>query len=147
MFKSIITSLLLLPLGVSQKLETNKSPFNLKLNQETLLTDNYGVLLPAAIIPLHPATYIKIYLTDGTELTGIVKEAQYLEVKDGISAFRVFGDILNKENTGFGFVITETGVFGGAVVFRNTDTTYTVSYSEAHKGFVLQLNTQTKKAI
>lgn len=111
----------------------DENPFSLKLNQETFLTDKNGVFMPSSLLKLIPGNAIKIYLTDGTELNGLVKST---EVSNG-EIFKIFGEVINKNNTGFGFVLTKDAIFAGAVVFRDTDTTYAVSYDELRKGFVL----------
>jgi len=111
----------------------------LSLEQEIHISDNNGVMNTSAIIRLKPTDNIKFYLSDGTELIGLVKETQEYNKE----MFKVFGDIQNKPNTGFGFVMAKEGVllkeaiFAGAVVFRNTDETYTLQYSEAAKGYML----------
>ena len=111
----------------------DENPFSLKLNQETFLTDKNGVFMPSSLLKLIPGNSIKIYLTDGTELNGLVKST---EVSNG-EIFKIFGEMTNKNDTGFGFVLTKDAIFAGAVVFRDTDTTYAVSYDEFRKGFVL----------
>lgn len=111
----------------------DENPYSLKLNQETFLTDKNGVFMPSSLLKLIPGNAIKIYLTDGTELNGLVKST---EVSNG-EIFKIFGEIINKNNTGFGFVLTKDAIFAGAVVFRDADTTYAVSYDEFRKGFVL----------
>lgn len=111
----------------------DENPFSLKLNQETFLTDKNGVFMPSSLLKLIPGNAIKIYLTDGTELNGLVKST---EVSNG-EIFKIFGEMTNKNDTGFGFVLTKDAIFAGAVVFRDTDTTYAVSYDEFRKGFVL----------
>jgi hypothetical protein len=111
----------------------DENPYSLKLNQETFLTDKNGVFMPSSLLKLIPGNAIKIYLTDGTELNGLVKST---EVSNG-EIFKIFGEMTNKNDTGFGFVLTKDAIFAGAVVFRDTDTTYAVSYDEFRKGFVL----------
>ena len=111
----------------------------LSIEQEIHISDNTGVVNASTIIRLKPSDNIKFYLSDGTELVGLVKETQEYNKE----MFKVFGDILNKPNTGFGFVmakegvISNEGIFAGAVVFRDTDETYTLQYSEAAKGYML----------
>ena len=144
MLKYLIAGLLTSPFGAIQKdTVEEKPPFSLRLDQESYLTDTKGVLNPGAIISLKVGTNIIIYLTDGTVLKGLVKESQMLDSK----IFKVYGDIINKPNTGFGFVLTENGTFAGAVVFRDSNATYTVQYSEAFKGAVLFLNNTPDKKI
>ena len=111
----------------------DENPFALKINQETFLTDKTGVFIPSNLIKLIPGNSVKIYLTDGTELNGLVKTT---EMSNG-EILKIFGEITNKNDTGFGFVLTKDAVFAGAVVFRDTDTTYAISYDEPRKGFVL----------
>ena len=135
--KIAITSTLLISYpvyaGFKTELPLPKEPFSLKLDQETYLTDSTGLLNPKMILNLIPSNNIKIYLSDGTVLTGIVKETSIINNE----TFKVFGELTNKENSGFGFVLTKDGVFAGAVVFRNSDETHTVKYSEEAKGYVL----------
>jgi hypothetical protein len=114
-------------------IEKEKNPFSLKLDQETFLTDKNGVFMPSSLLKLIPGNVIKIYLTDGSELNGLVKTT---EVYNG-ELFKIFGEITNKNDTGFGFVLTKDAIFAGAVVFRSEDITYAVSYDEFRKGFVL----------
>jgi hypothetical protein len=111
----------------------------LSLDQEIFISDNIGVLNPSSIIRLKPLDTIKFILSDGTEITGIVKHTEEFNKE----MFKVFGDVLNKPNTGFGFALVKQGslsnepVFAGAVVYRDTEETYTVQYSEEAKGFML----------
>lgn len=111
----------------------------LSIEQEIYLSDKNGVVNIGNIIKLKPTDNIKFYLSDGTELTGLVTETQEYNKE----MIKVFGDIQNKPNTGFGFVLAKEGtlakesIFAGAVVFRDTDETYTVQYSEAAKGYML----------
>jgi hypothetical protein len=114
-------------------IEKEKNPFSLKLDQETFLTDKNGVFIPSSLLKLLPGNAIKIYLTDGTELNGLVKST---EVTNG-EIFKVFGEIVNKNNTGFGFVLTKDAVFAGAVVFRDGNITYAITHDELRNGFIL----------
>jgi len=113
----------------------------IQLEAEIYLTDKTGLAIPSSIIRLKPIDNIKIYLPDGTELKGIVTSTEDINRQ----VFKVFGDIQNKPNTGFGFVLTKDGIFAGAVVFRDTDVTYTLNYSEEAKGFILIKAAQKKK--
>ena len=114
--------------------EIPKQSFSsIKIDQETYITDTNGILNPKMLLGLIPSNLVKIYLTDGTVLNGIVKETENFNNE----MFKVFGEITNKKNAGFGFVLTKEGVFAGAVVFRDTDETHTVKYSEELKEFIL----------
>lgn len=116
------------------------NPFSLKLDQETFLTDKTGVFIPNILLKLLPGNAIKIYLTDGTELNGLVKSTEVLNGQ----IFKVFGEIVNKNNTGFGFVLTKDAIFAGAVVFRDVNITYAITYDELRKGFILVKQTSEK---
>ena len=120
--------------GGAKIAEIPKQPFSsLKLDQETYLTDTNGILNPKMLLGLIPSNQVRIYLTDGTVLNGLVKETEIINNE----TYKVFGDITNKNNAGFGFVMTKDGIFAGAVVFRDTDETFTVKYSEEAKSFTL----------
>lgn len=112
----------------------------INLEQEIYLTDRTGRANPTNIIKVKPTDTIKIYLNDGTELKGLVTSTEDIDQK----MFKVFGEIQNKENCGFGFVMAKDGIFAGAVVFRDTDVVYVLKYSEEAKGFVF-LKTINKK--
>lgn len=125
-------------LKVSEKPNT---PFAIKINQVVNLTDSRGVLIPIAILELNPSESIKITLTDGSVILGIVKSTEVINKK----IFKVFGDVTNVENAGFGFGMMEDGNFGGAVVYRNTDLVYKIQYSESLKGYIFVCNKLNSK--
>jgi hypothetical protein len=133
----ITTILTLTCFGSIQKQEKEppkeKSPFAPRLDMETYLTNTNGVANPAAILYLKPADIVKIYLTDGRCVTGIVKTHEYEKNK----MIKMFGDAINYENTAFGFYLTVEGIFAGAIAFRDEGITYAMEYSEAAKGFIL----------
>lgn len=131
----MIKIIALLPFLILSPISTNKenNSFALKVDQETYITDTNGVLIPTSILNLIPSNQIRIYLTDGTLLTGIVKSVDIEDKK----IFKVFGELNNKENSGFGFVLTRDGIFAGAVVFRNQDVSYEATFSESLKQYIL----------
>jgi hypothetical protein len=138
-----ITAFSLFSNGELKISEKPNTPYKLKLDQQVDLTDNRGVLIPSAIITLNPSEYIKITLTDGTVITGVVKTTEIINKK----VFKVFGDVTNGENAGFGFGMSEEGGFGGAVVYRNTEKIYKIEYSESLKGYIFVSNKlETKKS-
>jgi hypothetical protein len=114
----------------------------LKLEEQIYFTDTQGIANPSNIIKAKPLDNIKIYLSDGTELLGLVTKTE----ETNREILKVFGDIQNKENTGFGFVLTKDGIFAGAVVFRDTDEVFKLEYVESVKGFML-IKSAKKKAI
>jgi hypothetical protein len=119
----------------------------LSIEEQIQLSDINGVMNILNILKLKPTDNIKFYLSDGTELIGLVKETQLFNKE----MFKVFGEIQNKTNTGFGFVLVKAGslteepVFAGAVVFRDSQETYNVQYSEEAKGFML-IKTKNKNS-
>ena len=74
-------------------------------------------------------------IPDGTCETGIVKSRK--EEKDCI---RVFGDISNRRDSGFGFGLTPS-TFGGALVYRDTDKNkiYEAKFDDLLGGFIFRL--------
>lgn len=134
MLKSLALFLPLLIARASEKPEEQKPPFSLKLDQETYVTDTVGVANPATIINLKPGNTIRIYFTDGTHFTALVKETTMLS--DGV--FKVFGEMINPENTGFGFVLSKDGIFAGAVVQRGPNIVHKLMYDEDAKGYVFK---------
>ena len=68
-----------------------------------------------------------------------------ISVVDGTQIYKVYGELNNKPNAGFGFVLTNTDIFAGAVVFRNTGETYTVVYSSEIKGYILNRKLSDKE--
>ena len=131
MIKYILT-LLFLTINCSG-ITKDENPFALKINQETFLTDKAGIFIPTAILKLVPGNAIKIYLIDGTELNGLIKSTEVINSE----IVKVFGEVTNKNNTGFGFVLTKDAIFAGALVFRDQNIVYKINYSESAKGFIL----------
>jgi len=124
----------LLPLLIAQvdPIQQPKPPFSLSVDQVKFITDTRGVIMPDAVVKAAPGDTVKMYLTDGTVYSGIVKEIQF-----EIDKFhKVYGDVTDHPNTGFGFAVAKGGVFAGAIVERDTNTTYTVQFNEAIKGFI-----------
>lgn len=125
---------LLLPICLPLKgsaLEKSSSSLKLELSSRSLTTD-LGILLPAELIKLQINNEVTIHLLDGTLLRGTTTKASFKEKYH----FECFGEINNKPNTGFGFVVTDKGIFG-AIVMRDTDTIYYVTYSPEANGYVL----------
>ena len=130
--KTIITLIVSLFCLTSIAAEPNVVPI-LSIEQQIYITDNNGVLNANNIIRLKPLDNIKFYLSDGTEIIALVTKTEEINKE----VFKVFGDVQNKNNSGFGFVLTKDGIFAGAVVFRDGDIVYTVEYSEEAKGHML----------
>jgi hypothetical protein len=116
--------------------DQSANPFALKIDQEIYITDEKGVLLEKSIITLMPGRNVRIYLLDGTLITGIIKTAEVSEAQDK-KLFKVFGEATNQKNVNFGFAITNEGVVGGAVAFHDREVIYKIKYLEDAKGYVL----------
>ena len=114
-------------------LTKDENPFSLKINQEIFLTDKNGIFMPTSILSLTPGCAVRIYLVDGTILNGLIKTTENLNNK----IFKVFGELTNEKDAGFGFVLTSDAIFAGAIVFRDKGATYTMKYSESAKGYIL----------
>lgn len=135
--------LLTLPLLILKtETPTPKKPFALSVDQIKYITDSTGVLLPGAIINTEPGQIVRMYLTDGVEYTGLVKEVEREEGK----IYKIFGEMTSHHNVGFGFVIAQGGIFAGAIVDKPNNTEYAAQLSEAHKGFVF-MKTHSKQNI
>ena len=76
---------------------------------------------------------IKFYFPDGTQETGIVKSKK--EEKDSI---RIFGEIPNRKDCGFGFGLTPS-IFAGAVVYQDDGRIYEAKFDDILGGFVFRL--------
>jgi hypothetical protein len=109
------------------------NPFEIKIDTEKYLTDNRGLFILNNFSTLSPSTIVKLHLPSGKVLTGIVKTTEMINNE----IFKVFGEITNEVNTGFGFVLTKDGIFAGAVVYRDTETNFVIKYNEDLKGYIL----------
>jgi hypothetical protein len=127
----ILTSLLLSP----PKAEGGARVQSIEINQQKIISSNLGILQPNLIISLNVGDLIKFYFPDGSCETGIVKSRK--EEKDCI---RVFGDISNRRDSGFGFGLTPNA-FGGALVYRDTEKNkiYEAKFDDLLGGFIFRL--------
>ena len=112
-------------------LEKTNPPMKIELGERPLTT-NFGIILPAELIKLQIDNKVIINLPDGTIFRGTITKANFKEKYH----FECFGEIVNHPNAGFGFVVTDGGVFG-AIVMRDTDTTYYVAHSIEANGYML----------
>lgn len=138
--KALLALIPMMIMQSAQKADEQKQPFALKLDQETYLTDTQGVANPSTIIRLMPGNMVRIYLTDGTFFTAMVKETTMQS--EGV--FKAYGEMLTPKNSGFGFVMSRDGVFAGAIVSRDDNKTYKLQYSEPHQGYVFLLHNTEK---
>lgn len=135
----------LLPLLITQEVDSsiNKPPFSIKLDQEVYLTDTLGVANPNTIIRTKPGDSVRIYFSDGTYFSAIVKTTEMSD--QGV--FKVFGEMTSPKNTGFGFVLSKDGVFAGAVVQRDQDITHQLLFDEVRKGYIFKFVATKKESI
>jgi hypothetical protein len=105
----------------------------LEINQEKIISNFLGLLQPNLIISLNIGDSIKFYFPDGSEEVGVVKSKK--EEKDSI---RIFGEILNRKDCGFGFGLTPS-IFAGAVVYQDTNQIYEAKFDDVLGGFVFRL--------
>lgn len=116
---------------------------NLSLDQQHQISTNGGILNPNEIIRLQPKDLIIVYLPDGTKFSGMITKTEF-KTKDH---FECFGEIYSHKNAGFGFVLTREGVFAGAIVLRDTDTIFNITYSKEAEGYILVKRVLTSTTI
>jgi hypothetical protein len=136
-FTAFLLSLLLADLSFSQEVSdinpSERSGLRLKLATEKYFTDTNGVFQVSQLISAPVGNLVRIYKTDGEYYT-----AQITEIEESSEFFKIYGNVLNKDNARFGFALAKGGVFAGAIVEKGADRVYTVEFSVAHKGFILQ---------
>lgn len=103
----------------------------LRIDNEHYLTDKNGLVLPEQVIKVAVGKLVAIYRTDGFCYHG-----QVTEIEEGPDFYKVFGKVLNSEDTGFGFAINKGGYFSGAIRERKDNVTYVLEFNPVHKGFV-----------
>lgn len=137
---------LLIPttLFASIKSEVKNDPTKfpkLSLQQVNYLTDERGVFIPNLIENIRPGHTVSFKLSDGTVIVGLIKEQEVIDKK----IIKIFGESLNKQNCGFGFVWKMDEIFAGALVFRDQNKTYTIKFNDAFKGYVLEFTPEKLK--
>ncbi len=63
----------------------------------------------------------------------MVKDITVLEAEEQI---KIFGDTLNIENGGFGFIFTKKGDIAGAIVLKKENITYVVKPNPIKPGYI-----------
>lgn len=143
LFSLLILSCFSTTLGFAEEPRLINPPFRkLSLNQETYLTDKNGLVNPTAVAGLVVGSMVRIYRTDGTIYTGIITET--IEEKDSL---RIYGRANNAENTSFGFAMAKGGIFAGAIIEHNSETIYSLEFSEMHKGYIFLYTTKYDKKL
>lgn len=138
--KAILASLMLMSASVDNDIKFRP---NLSLDQQHQISTNGGILNPNEIIRLQPKDLIIVYLPDGTKFSGMITKTEF-KTKDH---FECFGEIYSHKNAGFGFVLTREGVFAGAIVLRDTDTIFNITYSKEAEGYILVKRVLTSTTI
>ena len=126
--------------GISVDMTKPVPGFKLQLEQETFLTDKYGVNIPAQIIQVPIGKSVVIYRTDGTCYKGIITE-----IEEGEGFYKIYGKMNDLDETSFGFVMARGGNFAGALIEKKTNKTYVIEFSPEHKGFVFVRSTKYDK--
>lgn len=129
--------------SIKEKEIENKIPgHKLQLKQETFLTDTNGIVNAAAIVNVSLGSLVKICRTDGFTYSGKITE-----IEESTEFYKIYGSVLNVEDTQFGFVIAKGGVFAGAVVEKKNKKTYVLELSIPHKGYILILSSKYDEKI
>lgn len=100
-------------------------------NQINITTDK-GIIDPNLVLNLEPENNIKIVTVDNNIFNCVVKTVKY----ENNTTCKIFGDVMNRENSAFGFAISKNGSFAGAIMFKNEDYLYLVEYLDQNQGFV-----------
>lgn len=130
--KSILASIILMSASLDKDKEIKFRP-NLSLDQQHQISTNSGILNPNEIIKLKDKDFIVVYLPDGTKFEGMVTKSEF-KTKEH---FECYGELYSHKNAGFGFVLTREGVFAGAVVLRDTQTVYNITFSNQAQAYIL----------
>jgi hypothetical protein len=139
----IVAGTLLLSLGSQTPLEASIKE-QLKLQQETFLTDTNGVILVKAVLGLKVGDIIRIYRTDGYSYTGRVTEITETHAPEDPS-IRISGIINNVSGAQFGFGAAKGGMFAGAIIEPDKEFIYALELSESHKGYIFLPTTKYSK--
>jgi hypothetical protein len=143
--KIIAITILMLSSIISDNSSPQNSPspnYGPRLDVEHYLSDTTGIILPSQIIKCTIGDLIKIYRPDGFYYTGKITE---LEEGEGI--FKIYGQINNVEDAGFGFILAKGGILAGAIVERKNSKTYVLEFSENLKKFILVRSFKNDKVI
>jgi hypothetical protein len=92
-----------------------------------------GSLNFSVILKLNVGDRIEFILQTGKKILCIVKDITILETEKQI---KIFGDTLNVEDGGFGFIFTNKGDIAGAIVLRKEKLTYVVKPNPIKSGYI-----------
>ena len=112
----------------------------LSISTHTVLSDNYGVMIPRQIAILKVGDLVKFYRPDKTEYIGRVTE-----IEETPERLRIIGDCVNFKDAGFGFVLAKGGFFAGAILDRTNGESYFLEFSLEHKGYIFLKEALQKK--
>lgn len=107
--------------------------FNPSINSLIHITDKNGAVNVKSILNLNVGNHVQITFMDGNKVVCLVKTIQLENDK----IFKVFGDVIDNDNAVFGFAISSDAQIGGAVIFKDKDTTYKLKHVEADNKFYL----------
>jgi hypothetical protein len=111
----------------------------LQIDQMQHVTNAVGKIIPRTILYAQVGGPVCLHLQDGTELKGtIIRREEALK-----EYVKIYGELTYKnEQCGFGLVLTHDGKLQGALLFRESQKTYTVEYDDLSKGFVFKFQKQ-----
>lgn len=103
----------------------------LRIDQEKHITTKTGQIQVGAVLGLKVGDIVKLYLIDGTELSGKVFQRDEVQGK----SIAVYGTVDAEPDAGFGLIMNNEGGFEGALLFKRSARTYLVSYIVESKSF------------
>jgi hypothetical protein len=104
----------------------------LQIDQEGWLSNKFGVMSAAQIANTYAGKQVIFCRPDGFCYQGKINS-----VEEDDNSYKIYGDLSNVDDAYFGFVLSKSGVFVGAVVEKKDNKTYVLEFSFEHKGFVL----------
>jgi hypothetical protein len=142
----LLAAIFLLP-QISLSAEQNKNrtslkstwgspnPFGIRIDNEKTISDPQGFLYIDRILELNVGDSVVFYLSDGTKLTGLVKQRQ----TENNTLLFIFGQCTNNFNIRFGFAFTNQNVFTGSLVLMKEQKTINVSEVNGKAIFISDL--------
>lgn len=112
----------------------------LRLEAQLHITDKHGVVQPSQVASALVGQLVVIYRTDGFKY-----DAQVTEIEEREDMLKIYGRMLNVEDSSFGFVMHKGGTFAGAIVERKNERTYALEISPEHKGYIFVRTTKYDK--
>ena len=122
---------LLLILSLIPLITFGQSLPSFALDQEKFLTDKKGALLLKNSLDLKVGDVVVINTQDGFEVKGKVFKREEEKGK----FIKIYGNLNDDENSGFGLMFSLEGGINGAVVLKKTDTNYVLTQNSVDNSF------------